>query len=77
VGADKNACTRSCVEGYWGKIGAKIQFLPQNHPGNHPQIPLDKSGVGLGSVTVSQLSIIPQEPPKDTAKNEFKPTPLE
>ncbi len=28
VGVGQNACTRSCVEGYWGKIGAKIQFSP-------------------------------------------------
>ncbi len=59
VGADQNACTRSCVEGYWGKIGAKTQFLPQNHPENHPKIHPDKSGGGLGCVTVSQLSDIP------------------
>ncbi len=65
----KNACTRSCVEGYWGNIGAKMQFLHQKHPENHPEIHPCKSGAGLGCVTVSQLSVIPQEPPKDTWEN--------
>ncbi len=52
-----------------GKTGAKIQFSPQNHPENHPKIHLGKSGVGLGCVTVSQLSVIPQEPLVSTPKN--------
>ncbi len=76
MGADQNACTRSYVEGYWGETGAKIQFSPQNHPKNHPKIPLCESGAGLGCVTVSQLSVIPQEPPGPTLKIlSFKPTP--
>jgi hypothetical protein len=65
----QNACTRSCVKGYWGKIGAKIQFLPQKSPEKHPEIPPGNSGASLGHVLGSQLSVIPQEPPKDTPKN--------
>ncbi len=78
MGADQNACTRSCIEDYWGNIGAKIQFLPQNHPENHPEIHPGKCGAGLGCVTVSQLSVIPQEPPKDTPNFlSLKPSPME
>jgi hypothetical protein len=67
-GAGQNACTRSIVEDYWGKTGAKIQFSPQNQPQNHPEIHLGKSGAGLGCVTVSQLSVIPRDPPGSTPK---------
>jgi hypothetical protein len=61
---DQNACTISCVEGYWeknwGDSGAKNQFSRQNNPENHPKIHPGKIGAGLGCVTVSQLSVIPQ-----------------
>ncbi len=66
MGVVQNACTRSCIEGYWGLIGANIKFSPQNHPENHPEIHPGKSGAGLRCVTVLQLSVIPREPPKDT-----------
>jgi hypothetical protein len=48
--------------------GAKIQFSPQNHSKNHPKIHPGKCGVGLECVTVSQLSVIPREPPGSTPK---------
>ena len=64
----QNACTRSVVEGYWGETGVKIQFSPQNHPKNHPEIHPGESGAGLGCVTVSELSVIQQEPPNPPQK---------
>jgi hypothetical protein len=72
VGAGQNACTRSVVEGYWGKTGAKLgqksNFSPQNHSENLPKIHPGKRGAGLGCVTVSQLSVIPREPPGSIPK---------
>jgi hypothetical protein len=67
----------SVVEGYWGETGVKIQFSPQNHPKNHPEIYPGKSGAWLGCVTVSQLSVIPREPPGSTPKKScLNPTPI-
>jgi hypothetical protein len=64
-GVGQNACTRSCVEVYRGKVGAKNAFLPQKCTENPPKIPPLKSGTGLGCVTVLYCDITPRWPPGD------------
>jgi hypothetical protein len=64
----QNACTRSCVEDYWGKIGAKINFFPRNYLKITPKSPRQKWGKFGACLRVAAICHT-MRTPKDTLQN--------